>query len=128
MFGGELSALIFCVAITVTDGESLRCDTPRGWNDVPLRIRALHAPAAGEPGDVAAAAALQALARPPLVCAVVAEDARGRLVVDCVLSDGRDLAASMIRTGTAAHCPALGRPDLSLIDQPDLGPLPPECD
>ena len=93
------------------DGDTLLVDGHR------VRISALHAPEADEPGGAAAKnmAALVVYGE-RVVCTVVDTDRSGGLVADCVMfSDGADFAEVMIRAGYGDHCPAFGRPDLAFL-------------
>jgi len=67
-----------------------------------IRIWGLDAPEWNHPGGSAATATLRGLiSGKRLRCAVLDMDRYGRLVAQCFLSDGRDIAAEMIRSGAA---------------------------
>ena len=87
---------------TAVDGDTLIVDGHR------IRIHALYAPEASEPGGAAAKdmAALVVYGE-YVVCTVAGADSFGRIVADCIMSsDGADFAEVMIRAGHADHCPA----------------------
>lgn len=67
-----------------------------------IRVWGLDAPEWNHPGGSAATATLRGLITGKrLRCAVLDMDRYGRLVAQCFLSDGRDIAAEMIRSGAA---------------------------
>lgn len=84
----------------VVDGDTftLRGESRR------IRVWGLDAPEWNRPGGAAATAALRGLiAGNRLHCDVLDIDRYGRLVAQCFLPDGRDLAAEMIRSGVATE-------------------------
>lgn len=69
-----------------------------------IRVWGLDAPEWDEPGGSAATATLRALiGGQRLRCGVVDIDRYGRFVAQCVLPDGRDIAAVMIASGAATE-------------------------
>jgi endonuclease YncB( thermonuclease family) len=67
-----------------------------------IRVWGLDAPERDQQGGSAATATLRGLiSGKTLRCGVVDIDRYGRLVAQCFLPDGRDIAAEMIRSGTA---------------------------
>ncbi|WP_167851056.1 thermonuclease family protein [Tabrizicola caldifontis] len=67
-----------------------------------IRVWGLDAPEWDQRGGSAATAALRGLiSGKRLRCAVLDIDRYGRLVAQCFLPDGRDIAAEMIRSGAA---------------------------
>lgn len=126
-----LDALFTCLAIAVTDGDTFRCRTadlaPGVTAEMPIRLRALAAPESDERGGTAATAALRAvLADGRVACVFVELDRYDRIVADCRTARG-DVAARMIGTGRARHCPRYGRPDLARLPQNTSLPLPGYC-
>ncbi|WP_377404656.1 thermonuclease family protein [Plastorhodobacter daqingensis] len=82
----------------VTDGDTLSL---RGV-DRPIRVWGLDAPERNERGASAATSTLQRLvAGQSLTCRVRDIDRYGRIVGQCFLPDGRDIAAQMIAAGVA---------------------------
>lgn len=82
----------------VTDGDTLSL---RGV-DRPIRVWGLDAPERNERGASAATSTLQRLvAGQSLTCRVRDIDRYGRIVGQCFLPDGRDIAAQMIVAGVA---------------------------
>ena len=69
-----------------------------------IRIWGFDAPEWNHPGGAAATAALRGLiSGNRLNCDVLDIDRYGRLVAQCFLPDGRDVAAEMIRSGVATE-------------------------
>jgi micrococcal nuclease len=69
-----------------------------------IRVWGLDAPERNDPGGAAATAALRGLISGRLLhCDVLDIDRYGRLVAQCFLPDGRDIAAAMIRSGVATE-------------------------
>lgn len=69
-----------------------------------IRIWGLDAPEWNDRGGSAARSTLRSLiSGERLRCAVLDIDRYGRLVAQCLLPDGRDIAAEMIRSGAAAE-------------------------
>lgn len=69
-----------------------------------IRVWGLDAPEWNHPGGAAATANLRGMiSGKRLRCAVLDIDRYGRLVAQCFLPDGRDIAAEMIRSGTATE-------------------------
>lgn len=69
-----------------------------------IRVWGLDAPEWNHPGGAAATATLRGMiSGKRLRCAVLDIDRYGRLVAQCFLPDGRDIAAEMIRSGTATE-------------------------
>ena len=69
-----------------------------------LRVWGLDAPEWNHPGGSAATARMrQLIVGKTLTCAIVDIDRYGRLVVQCILPDGRDIAEEMIRSGIATE-------------------------
>jgi endonuclease YncB( thermonuclease family) len=69
-----------------------------------IRIWGLDAPEWNHRGGSAATSTLRSLiSGKHLRCAVLDIDRYGRLVAQCVLPNGRDIAAEMIRSGTASE-------------------------
>lgn len=67
-----------------------------------IRVWGLDAPETGAPGGgVATTAMTQLVAGRTLTCRQRDIDRYGRIVGQCFLSDGRDITAVMIATGTA---------------------------
>ena len=82
----------------VTDGDTLSL---RGV-DRPIRVWGLDAPERDERGGSAATSTLRKLiAGQSLTCRVRDLDRYGRIVGQCFLPDGRDIAAEMITAGVA---------------------------
>lgn len=84
----------------VLDGDTftLRGESRR------IRIWGLDASEWNHEGGSAATSTLQSLiSGEHLRCAVIDIDRYGRLVAQCLLPDGRDIAAAMIRSGAAAE-------------------------
>lgn len=93
-----------CLAVLsygIHDGDTItRADAPN------LRIWGVDSPELRDPGGNAAGAALAALtAGQPLACRVENSDRYGRLVVQCWLPDGRDIACEMVAAGHAQDWP-----------------------
>ena len=69
-----------------------------------IRVWGLDAPEWNHRGGAAATATLRGMiSGKRLRCAVLDIDRYGRLVAQCFLPDGRDIAAEMIRSGTATE-------------------------
>lgn len=69
-----------------------------------IRVWGLYAPEWDQRGGSAATATLRGLiSGKRLSCAVLDIDRYGRLVAQCFLPDGRDVAAEMIRSGAATE-------------------------
>lgn len=69
-----------------------------------IRVWGLDAPEWDQPGGSAATATLRSLiSGKTLHCAIRDVDRYGRLVGQCFLLDGRDIAAEMIRSGAATE-------------------------
>lgn len=69
-----------------------------------IRVWGLDAPEWNQPGGGAATAGLRGLiSGKRLHCDVLDIDRYGRLVAQCFLADGRDIAAEMIRSGAATE-------------------------
>ena len=69
-----------------------------------IRVWGLDAPEWNHPSGAAATAALRGLVSGnPLHCDVLDIDRYVRLVAQCFLPDGRDIAAEMIRSGVATE-------------------------
>jgi micrococcal nuclease len=69
-----------------------------------VRIWGLDAPEWNHPGGSAATSTLRRLiSGKQLRCAVLDIDRYGRLVAQCFLADGRDIATAMIRSGAATE-------------------------
>lgn len=99
-----LTLALVITGATVTDGDTLRQGGTR------YRIWGIDAPERDEPGFAAATAAMEALiAGRALACEDLGPDRYGRTVVRCLLPDGRDLACTMIATGTAEDYPRYSR-------------------
>jgi len=82
----------------VTDGDTFSL---RGV-DRPIRVWGLDAPERGERGGNAATSTLRRLiAGQSLTCRLRDIDRYGRIVGQCFLPDGRDVAAQMIAAGVA---------------------------
>lgn len=84
----------------VVDGDTftLRGESRR------IRVWGLDAPEWNHPGGAAATATLREfIAGHRLHCDVLDIDRYGRLVAQCFLPDGRDIAAEMIRSGVATE-------------------------
>jgi endonuclease YncB( thermonuclease family) len=84
----------------VLDGDTftLRGESRR------IRVWGLDAPEWNQRGGSAATKTLQSLiSGKTLRCSVVDIDRHGRLVGQCFLPDGRDIAAEMIRSGAASE-------------------------
>ncbi|WP_083626517.1 thermonuclease family protein [Rhodovulum sp. ES.010] len=82
----------------VTDGDTFSL---RGV-ERPIRVWGLDAPERNERGASAATSTLQRLvAGQSLTCRVRDIDRYGRIVGQCFLADGRDVAAQMIAAGVA---------------------------
>ncbi len=84
----------------VLDGDTftLRGESRR------IRVWGLDAPEWNHRGGSAATSTLRSLiSGKQLRCAVLDIDSYGRLVAQCLLPDGRDIAAEMIRSGAAAE-------------------------
>jgi micrococcal nuclease len=94
--GSELEARVS----KILDGDTftLRGESRR------IRVWGLDAPEWDQEGGSTATAALRGLiSGKSLRCGVVDTDRYGRLVAQCFLPDGRDIAAEMIRSGTATE-------------------------
>lgn len=84
----------------VVDGDTLYIEGHRPA----IRIWGINAPEKGESSHQAATNALSRLASHKNVsCRFIETDRYGRSVSQCFLSDGRDLAAEMIRQGHAVE-------------------------
>lgn len=82
----------------VTDGDTFSLHGV----ERPIRVWGLDAPERDEPGASAATSTLRRLvAGQDLTCRVRDIDRYGRIVGQCVLPDGRDIAAQMIAAGVA---------------------------
>ncbi|MFD1807426.1 thermonuclease family protein [Gemmobacter lanyuensis] len=69
-----------------------------------MRVWGLDAPEWDHPGGAAATAVLRGLiSGSQLHCDVLDVDRYGRLVAQCFLPDGQDVAAEMIRSGVATE-------------------------
>lgn len=69
-----------------------------------IRVWGLDAPEWNHRGGSAATSSLRSLiSGKRLRCGVLDIDRYGRLVAQCFLADGRDIAAEMIQSGTAAE-------------------------
>lgn len=69
-----------------------------------IRIWGLDAPEWNQQGGSTATSALRSLiSGKQLRCAVLDIDRYGRLVAQCLLTDGRDIAAEMIKSGAAVE-------------------------
>lgn len=69
-----------------------------------IRVWGLDAPEWNDQGGSTATSTLRSLiSGRKLRCAVLDLDRYGRLVAQCFLADGRDIAAEMIRSGAAAE-------------------------
>jgi endonuclease YncB( thermonuclease family) len=89
-FGGRVSGVI--------DGDTFRI----AGLDRRIRVWGLDAPERGRPGGSAATAALTRLiSGEELGCRQSDIDRYGRIVGQCFMADGRDVAAVMIASGTA---------------------------
>lgn len=85
-------------AVHVVDGDTFRISS----RPVSIRVWGIDAPEIEEFGGVAATAALtQLISGQHLRCRQRDIDRYGRIVGQCVLADGRDVAAEMIASGTA---------------------------
>lgn len=86
----------------VTDGDTLSL---RGI-DRPIRVWGLDAPERDEPGASAATSTLiRLVGKQSLTCRMRGIDRYGRIVAQCFLPDGRDVAAQMIAAGvTRQYC------------------------
>ena len=95
------SAAIFEAKVSkVLDGDTftLQSESRR------IRVWGLDAPEWNHQGGSAATSTLRNLiSGKRLRCAVLDIDRYGRLVAQCLLPDGRDIAAEMIRSGTATE-------------------------
>lgn len=82
----------------VVDGDTFRIDSA----STSIRVWGLDAPEVGQPGGSQATATLERLiAGRNLSCRQRDIDRYGRIVGQCFLGDGRDIAAAMIASGTA---------------------------
>ena len=84
----------------VTDGDTFRLQGV----DQAIRVWGLDAPERNEVGGSAATAAMRTLITgQTLDCRIKDIDRYGRIVGQCLLLDGRDIAAEMIRMGVATE-------------------------
>lgn len=84
----------------VTDGDTFRLSGV----EPAIRVWGLDAPERGEGGGTAATETLRALVGGRrLSCRLIDVDRYRRLVAQCFLPDGRDIAAAMIASGTATE-------------------------
>jgi endonuclease YncB( thermonuclease family) len=84
----------------VTDGDTFRLQ----GIDKAIRVWGLDAPERKDPGGPAATSAMRDLITgQTLTCRNVNIDRYGRIVGQCFLPDGRDIAAEMIRRGVATE-------------------------
>jgi len=93
----KLGAIVLTIlSYTVTDGDTLRA------NDIGVRLWGIDAPEMSEVGGAAAKRGLRQLTgRDQLTCNVKDTDRYGRIVAQCYLPDGRDLACELIKVGHA---------------------------
>ena len=92
---------VICLSqpIAVHDGDSFRAD------GMAFRIFGISAPERYAPGGLAAKQALQAIiADQPLACTPRGAS-YNRIVVECILPDGTDLACAMVEAGHATDWP-----------------------
>lgn len=86
------------VAARIVDGDTLYLE----GLDTRIRLWGLDAPERDEAGGKAATRALREIAHGEyLTCREVDRDRYGRIVGQCFLPDGRDIAALMIASGAA---------------------------
>jgi micrococcal nuclease len=99
--GSGLTAPTFSGTVTrVVDGDTFYMT----GQDVRIRVWVLDAPEVGTYGGSAATAAMSSLlAGDRLKCRKRDTDRYSRTVGQCFLSDGRDIAAAMIGSGTATE-------------------------
>lgn len=82
-----------------------------------IRIRGLDAPEWDQRGGSAATATLRGMiSGKRLRCAVLDIDRYSRLVAQCFLPDGRDIAAEMIRSGAATEYVAIPTASMVRVD------------
>ena len=122
-----LGIAIFCASMVVVDGDTTVCRDSNGMMHE-IRVEALHAPEADDPGgEVATEALAEVLGSGWFwVCRGSAYSFR-RIVATCRDDQGRDLAEAMIRSGTADHCPRFGRTELAALPSNGLD-LPDYCE
>lgn len=91
---------VLCGPCWVVDGDTIMIDK------VSIRIAGIDAPELDHPYGQQAKWALVKLCRGQVVTArIKPELSHDRLVAECVLPDGRDLGAEMVRTGLALDWP-----------------------
>ena len=83
----------------VIDGDTLR-------GEPNIRIWGIDAPEKGEPGGTEATAYLsKLLTDESLTCEEKGTDRFGRIVAQCFLDDGRDIACELVKAGHARDWP-----------------------
>ena len=86
--------------VRVIDGDTLDIEGER------IRLQGLAAPESHEALGAAATAFMKRLlARETVSCSRKGKDDYGRTVAVCRLTDGRDVAESLVRAGLARDCP-----------------------
>ena len=88
--------ILTILSYTVTDGDTIKS------NDVGIRIWGMDAPEMSESaGPVSKQALKQLSSGQALTCNVKDTDRYNRIVAQCFLPDGRDLACELIKAGQA---------------------------
>ncbi|MGR3366789.1 MAG: thermonuclease family protein [Sagittula sp.] len=98
----------------VVDGDTIDLAGVR------LRLFGIDAPEMDHPYGIRAKRAMMALCKGQIVSAsIVDEDAHGRTVAKCVLPDGRDLSAELVKKGLALDWPKFSGGCYAALETPD---------
>ncbi|MBU2941436.1 thermonuclease family protein [Shimia thalassica] len=98
------ATLIILATYSITDGDTLRSEELR------LRLWGIDAPEPNKPGGQVAKEALANITRGlQLTCNQVDLDRYGRVVAQCLLPDGVDIACELVKAGHARDWPRYSR-------------------